>query len=127
MKLKYENPRLFWRAVKPHRSYDCPVTVDTFYTYFSHSNSHSIQHNIHVDTQPQKYLHYVEELDHEYTVLEVSHAISRLKHNKSPGYDNVLNECLLYCSKSIVCIITCILNFLLNLGIFPECWECTNL
>ena len=52
--------------------------------------------------------HYVEELDQPLTIS----VISSMKHNRSPGYDNILNECLLYCNDKIVCIITCIFNHL---------------
>ena len=46
-----------------------------------------------------------------------------MKPNKSPGYDNILNECILYCNNNSVCIITCIFNHLFNLTTFPECWS----
>ena len=67
--------------------------------------------------------HYVEELNQPFTISEIAQGISSMKHNKSPGYDNILNECLLYCNKNIVYSITCIFKHLFNLTTFPECWS----
>ena len=67
--------------------------------------------------------HYVEELDQQFTISEIAQGIFSMKHNKSPEYDNniILYECLLYCNDNILCIITCILNHLVNLSTCPEC------
>ena len=67
--------------------------------------------------------HYDEELDQPFTVSEIAQGISSMKHNRSPGYDNILNECLLYCNDKILCITTCIFNHLFHLTTFPECWS----
>ena len=76
------------------------------------------------DSHIQRYMHalIVEQLDQEFTISEVAHTIACLRHNKSPGHDNILNECLLHCNHSILCIIT-LFNHLFNLGIFPEYWS----
>ena len=127
MKLKYENPRLFWRAIKPHRSFNCPITLDSFHTYFSRicNKTHNLHSNAKTDSHIQRYMHapIVEQLDQDFTISEVAQTISCLRHNKSPGHDNILNECLLHCNYSILCIITRLFNHLFNLGIFPEYWS----
>ena len=125
MKLKYENPRLFWKAVKPNKKHDFPITLDSFYIHFSENNSHNMKYNTQVDnSRSYDYItHYDEELDQPFTVSEIAQGISSMKHNRSPGYDNILNECLLYCNDKILCITTCIFNHLFNLTTFPECWS----
>ena len=70
MKLKYENPRLFWKAVKPNKMHECPITLDI---HFSDNNSHNMKYNTQVDNS---YLydyitHYVEELDQPFTISEI--------------------------------------------------------
>ena len=61
--------------------------------------------------------------DQPFTISEIAQGIFSMKHNNSPGYDNILNKCLLYCNDNIVCIITCIFNHLFNLTTFPGCWS----
>ena len=110
MKLKYENSRLFWRAIKPHRSFNCPIALDSFHTYFSRicNKTHNLHSNAKTDSHIQRYMHapIVKQLDQEFTISEVAQTIACLRHNKSPGHDNILNECLLHCNHSILCIIT---------------------
>ena len=65
VKFKYENPRLFWKTINPHNNQKCPVTLDTFYTYFSELCSQSItQTNAsHTSKFLQNYTCTVDELD----------------------------------------------------------------
>ena len=42
VKLKYKNPRLFWKTINPRTNQKCPVTLDTFYTYISELCSQNI-------------------------------------------------------------------------------------
>ena len=127
MKLKYENPRLFWRAINPHISFDCPITLDSFHTYFSRicNKTHNLHSNAKTDSHIQRYMHapIIEQLDQEFTISEVAQTRACLRHNKSPGHDNLLNECLLHCNHSMLCIITRLFNHLFNIGIFPEYWS----
>ena len=49
VKLKYENPRLFWKTIKAHDTYECPVTLSSFHSYFSElcSQSTTCQNSTH--------------------------------------------------------------------------------
>ena len=49
--------------------------------------------------------------------------ITHMKRNKSPGADNVLNECLIFRKGSLIQLITLILNILYNTSTFPEQWS----
>ena len=86
MKLKYENPRLFWKAVKPNKKHDFPITLDSFYIHFSENNSHIMKCNTQVDNSHSYdyIIHYDEELDQPFTVSEIVQGISSMKHNRSP-------------------------------------------
>ena len=46
-----------------------------------------------------------------------------LKCGKSPGQDNVLNECIKYCGVWITHIIARLFNHLYNLGALPDEWS----
>ena len=39
------------------------------------------------------------------TLLEMRKEYNSMKHYKSPGYDNILYKCILYCKKNMLCII----------------------
>ena len=94
IKLRYKDPRLFWKAVKSNKKHNFPITLDSFYIHFSENNSHNMAYNIQVDnSHSYDYItHYVEELDQPFTISELALGISSMKHNKSPGYHNILNE-----------------------------------
>ena len=125
LKLKYKNPRLFWKAINPRNNQECPVTLDTFYTYFSELCSQSITptNATHTSTFLQNYTCTVDELDKDISIAEVEYAIKLLKCGKSTGYNNVLNECIKYGGYRIVCIITRLFNYLYNLGTLPQQWS----
>ena len=71
----------------------------------------------------QHYSCTVDELDKEISINEVEHAIKLLKCGKSPGQDNVLNECIKHGGAWITHIITRLFNHLYNLGTFPDEWS----
>ena len=125
VKLKHENPRLFWKTIKPHDKYECSVTLDSFYCYFSElcSQSTTLQNPTHTYAFSQHYSCTVDELDKEISITEVEHAIKLLKCDKSPGQDNVLNECIKYGGVWITHIIARLFNHLYNLGEFPDQWS----
>ena len=105
VKLKYENPRLFWKTINPRNNQECPVTLDTFYTYFSELCSQSITptNATHTSTFLQNYTCTVDELDKDISIAMVEYAIKLLKCGKATGYDNVLNECIDECNCMYYC------------------------
>ena len=122
MKLKHENPPLFWKTIKPHDKYECPVTLSSFHSYYSElcSQSTTIQISTNTSAFLQHYSCTVDELDKEISIIEVEHAIKLLKCGKSPGQDNVLNECIKHGGVWITHIITRLFNHLYNLGTFLD-------
>ena len=116
---KHSNPRLFWRSIKPHIHLECPVTLTQFYTHFSDiSNSNNSKL-----TSTPNHTHTVEQLDRSITLEEVDQSISALKHHKSPGYDNVLNECIIFSNTITRRILNSLFNHIFNSAIVPEEWN----
>ena len=81
---------------------------------------HTVHKNAKTDSHIQIYMYAwsIEQVDQEFTISEIAQTIACLRHNKSPACDNILNECLLHCNHSILCI-TRLFNNVFNLGIFP--------
>ena len=77
----------------------------------------------HINTNHQYPITCVESLDREITTQEVDYVITHLKRNKSPGADNVLNECLIFGKGNLIQLITLIFNILYNTSTFPEQWS----
>ena len=50
-------------------------------------------------------------------------SISALKHHKSHGYDNVLNECIIFSNTITRRILTSLFNHIFNSAIVPEEWN----
>ena len=118
---KHSNSRLFWRSIKPHVHLECPVTLTQFYIHFSDiSNPNNSKLT---STPTPNNTHTVEQLDRSITLEEVDQSISALKHHKSPGYDNVLNECIIFSNTITRRILTSLFNHIFNSSIIPEEWN----
>ena len=117
---------MFWKIIKPHDKCECPVTLSSFHSYLSElcSQSTTLRNSTHTCAFLQHYYCTVE-LDKEISIIEVEHAIKLLKCSKSPGQDNVLNECIKHGGAWITHIITTcrLCNHLYNLGTFPDEWS----
>ena len=71
----------------------------------------------------QHYSCNIDKLDKEISIIEVEHAIKLLRCGKSPGQDNVLNECIKYGGLWITHFIARLFNHLYNLGVLPDEWS----
>ena len=69
------------------------------------------------------YAHTVEQLDRAINLSEVEQSIHTLKQNKSPGFDNVLNECIIFSNGILKYTITCLFNQMYDLAMLPEEWS----
>ena len=120
--LKYDNPRSFWKGIRPRKHVDCPIDVQTFYAYFTEINT-AHTNTTHININHQYPITCVESLDREITAQEVDYVITHLQRNKSPGADNILNECLISGKENLIHLITLIFNILYNTSTFPEQWS----
>ncbi len=120
--LKYTDSKLFWRSVKPFKLHSYSIDTETFYNYFLNINSHTVHTQLQNDIDLQ-YEKYIECLDEDFTFYEIECNIKGLKHNKSPGYDNILNECLIYGRGTLLETILLIFQHLYNSSYYPEKWS----
>ena len=63
-----------------------------------------------------------EHLDAPVTEEEVRKITAKLKNNKSPGIDGIVNEYIKYGIDKIANVLTAIFNLVLKAGIFPKSW-----
>ena len=66
---------------------------------------------------------YDEILNGKITELEITEAIRKLKNNKAPGTDNILNEYLKHSSPLLISLYCKIFNLVLDCGIILESWS----
>ena len=66
---------------------------------------------------------YDEILNGKITELEITEAIRKLKNNKAPGTDNILNEYLKHSSPLLISLYCKVFNLVLDCGIIPESWS----
>lgn len=127
--LRKSNPKLFYRKFKKREvTNDCSLGVQNFFEHFqnlAHDNTDSMDTQ-HVDTSitvPNADSPVFENLDEDITLKEVEDAILRLKRNKSPGMDNILNEYFIENKSLLVPILHKLFNNIFSSGFFPEIWS----
>ncbi len=64
----------------------------------------------------------VDSLNVNFSMAELDHALNKLKNNKAPGLDCILNEFLKNCTTAVKNVILKIFNVILDSGIFPQEW-----
>ena len=107
--------------MKPHVNLECPVTLTQLYAHFSEiiiPNNSKL-----TSTSTSNHTYTVEQFDRIITLKEIDPSISALKHHKSPGYDNVLNECIIFSNTIRRSILISLFNHIFNSAIIPEEWN----
>ena len=119
---KSKDPSLYWKIIKGYKKgKDISITLNTFYEHFKQLSEEA----------------YVEErLDCTYdddvmaspilngtiTTQEIMKCINKLKNNKSPGSDMIINE-YIKCTKELMCpVYVKLFNKILDTGDFPSEW-----
>ena len=124
--LSKENSKLFWKKIK--RKQKQIKTSCDFHLYFkelfetplsflSDNSINTIENNC---LTPQKYDNF---LDSDFTITELEKAIKKLKNEKSPGFDNILNEFLKINTSLFKNTLLSIFNTLFSKGYFPKVWS----
>jgi hypothetical protein len=63
-----------------------------------------------------------EELDQPFTDQEIEMCVKKMKNDKTPGYDNILNESIKKGKTVLLPLICRLFNVILSTGWFPEIW-----
>ena len=118
-KMKFSNPKQYWKKVKGQTSKQCPIDVKSLYNHFKNIN------NSDHDTAgvPEANLDYeTQGLNAAITEEEVICAIKALKNGKAVGIDEVRNEFIKHSSPLLISIYCKLFNKVLDSGIVPEQW-----
>ncbi len=132
LEARTNNAREYWRLLRGKTKKDkSNVSNDEFYRFFKNVNSPTDEFY----TPDEDVVNYVnqfelgeiqvmvDELDVELNIDEIRKAIKQLKHNKSPGMDQLINEYFIHGVSELSPYLLKLFNKLLDLGIFPSQWS----
>ena len=117
------DPKLFWRTIDnlsdKGRDTSNPIKLSEWFNYLS---------DLYSEDNPNLNLETLEQitkgpLDYAFNCKEVKQGISRLKNNKQPGLDQVLNEFIKSGSNILLLPLVKLFNKILSSGTFPDAWN----
>lgn len=121
--LHENDPKTFWKTLDhlKNKSSDNtnPITMSTWYDYlselYSENNSDLDLADLEMNTECP--------LDFPFTCKEVRSGITKLKNNKQPGIDLILNEFMKYGKDILLLPVVKLFNRILKSGTFPDSWN----
>ena len=127
-RLRHKKPQDFWRLFsKNRRKASDHISIEDFLQHF---RTMATEINEVRDAEAEAFCAQndngdclFEDLDRIITTEEVKTAIKSLKHSKSPGEDNILNEYFIEAGDILLSHLTDIFNGIFNSGVFPESWS----
>jgi hypothetical protein len=121
--LKRVNPKQFYKLFKgKKRNHStCPLSPNDFKVYFEKLMSNS-------DIPASEDIHATndcvfDELDAPFTNEVILAEIRRIKRDRAPGYDNLVNELFISCSDILTPILVELFNKILDSGMYPAEWS----
>ncbi|VDI43776.1 Hypothetical predicted protein, partial [Mytilus galloprovincialis] len=119
--MRRTNPKYFYRKFRRKRkTLNSNLTLDDFVTHFK--NLVSKDNIIDGQVNDENYDVVYSELDRPFTEQEIDICVKKLKREKAPGYDNILNEFIKECKTVLLPLLCKLFNVILCTGWFPEVW-----
>jgi len=128
--LKTSNPRQFWQTLQQlndGKRDNCAdkIAPGTWYNYLTRNNKAAATHE--ENTKLSELINTenigFNELDVSISEDELKEAIHKLKNNKSPGLDRVLNEMIKYSDDNTHKIMLSLFNKIYSLSMYPSSWS----
>ncbi len=115
---KNKDPQAFWRIINGKKKDDITISLDTFYEHFKNLNNEEdnelTQYDIDLDN--------ADSLNAPITTKEVFFNIKKLKNNKSPGNDQIVNEYIKSTQLLLCPLYVKFFNKILDCGVIPNEW-----
>ena len=124
--LSKENSKLFWKKIKRKQkknSASCDFHFyfkELFETPISNLSENAISL---IQNNNDTIIKHDDLLDSDITMVELENAIKKLKNDKSPGFDNILNEFLKVNTPLFKTTLLSIFNVLYSKSYFPKAWS----
>ena len=130
------NSRKFWRILKPNQKtvLNAPSSKDFYQHYF---DLYARNSNNCYDPIWRQYVNsYISNLDNDFcsnnfdidiTINELWTVVKRLKSNKAPGPDGILNEFIKNSFEFIGLVLVNFFNIIFRRGVYPETWTKSKL
>jgi exonuclease III len=122
--MKRTNPRQFYKLFnKRNKRMPNNLSTTDFYDFFKQlMQGENTSSNASGDEQQASTARF-DELDKDFDANEILNEISRLKRDKSPGADGLLNEMFINCADILHPMLLKLFNAILKSGYFPESWS----
>ena len=124
--LKTSNPKEFWKIINSVDKQSSSVPpLSELHTFFKNLNSCNDSYddsNENAGPELETMREINEEINQPISNGEILLAINKIKNNKSPGSDNILNEHIKCTTDMFLPIYTKLFNLVLDTGIVPESW-----
>ena len=122
---KISDPKGFWNilSTKSKQKNENNISLSCFKQHFEKLNQVDTERSGGVGFNPEELTQSTnEELNKDFTFVEIKNIIKKLKNGKSCGYDNIINEYLKNSPDSVIEVIVHLFNLVLNTGIVPTDW-----
>ena len=120
------NPREFWKKIKRRQKKIRPTCdFDTHFKNLFETMISDLSTRCHslIDETPANVNQTDEFLDAPFTLGELNFALNKLKNNKSPGFDNIINEFLKIDCPLFKNALLSVFNIIFSNGYFPDAWS----
>ena len=120
--LKSSDPKQYWKLLfeKEDKTRQNNVALNDFKEHFSNLNTDETSEEVTFNLTSHDNDDTI--LNSPFSVDEVKKCIHKLKSNKCPGPDNIINEFLKYSPQNILELYTDIFNVILKCGVVPHQW-----
>ena len=122
--IKTSNPKEFWKIINSADKKSSQVPpLDELHKFFKNLNSSDDNQMPLNEEHGRECMHEInEELNQPILSEEISAELKKLKNNKSPGQDNILNEHIKNTADIFLQIYAHLFNRILDTGIVPDSW-----
>ena len=122
-KLRQKDSKLFWKSIKKKTNKTEKQPINELYNYFKNFNENTGTNIENIATPHVPTSEDSTTLNDKITKTEILQAVRKLKNEKSPGIDFVINEYIKTSIDTFLPVYESLFNLILDTGIFPSKWS----